>query len=115
MISVTKSKDVLIASVQRLNDIDVGDNVPNIQIPSLAIEIEPGATSNRFINADAYNTKFTAELKIVSQLDCLALRGEEFVSMLYSMRSIAKAIPMLVSYFLIVLVYFVLHFPVLYL
>jgi hypothetical protein len=94
--NVVQSRDVVLSSVQRLNDIDVSDNVPNIQFPSLSIEVENGPTANRYIDARAYSAKFATELETIAQLDSLSLRGEEYVCMLYSYRSISKAIPMLV-------------------
>jgi len=98
---IAQSKDVLISTVQRFSAIDVSDNVPNIQFPSLAIEVEPGATANRFIDAKAYDINFVPELETIAQLERLALQGQEHVCMLYAYRSISKAIPQLVSLFFI--------------
>lgn len=94
---IMQSKEVFIPAIQRLTALDTTDNVPNIQFPSLAIEVESGPTVNRFIDARAYSTKLASELETIAQLDSLSLRGEEHVCMLYCFRSISKAIPMLVS------------------
>jgi len=95
--SLLQSRDVLINTVRRLSNIDVTDNVPNIQFPSLSIEMEAGPTPNRFIDARAYSMKFAPDLDLMAIIDSLAVRGQEYVSMLYSFRSISKAIPMLVG------------------
>lgn len=90
-----KNEDVLIDAVQRLNVFELSDNVPNIQFPSLSVEIDTGAMINKYEDNKAFHTKFGPELEIISQLDSLSVRGEQYVSMLYSFRSISKAIPML--------------------
>ena len=97
-LNVAKSVNVWVDSVEKLRQVDLHDNVPNIQFPSLAVEMEAGIPCpNRFLDASAYNSKFSPELDMVAYLDSLAIRGEQFVCMLYSFRSISKAIPMLVS------------------
>ena len=94
-LSNQKNEDILIDAVQRLKGSELTDNVPNIQFPSLSIEMEAGVMINKYEDHKAFHTKFASELELISQLDSLTIRGEQYVCMLYSFRSVSKAIPML--------------------
>ena len=95
--NITKSANIWITQVEKLKQFNLVDNVPNIQFPSLAMEVESGSTITKYHDAKAYSSKCGPELELISQLNTLSIRGAKYVSMLYSFRSVSKAIPMLVS------------------
>ena len=97
-INITKSANIWTSQVESLKKFNLDDNVPNIQFPSLAIEVEAGSTTTKYHDAKAYNSKCIAELDLISQLNALTVRGTKYVNMLYSFRSVSKAIPMLVRF-----------------
>jgi cytoplasmic FMR1 interacting protein len=93
------SADVLTAAVRDLSSFDLADNVPNIQFSPLSIEYEKASYSNPMAAVDhrTFHTLFASELEQISRIEQVMEQGNYFVHMLYTFRSVSKAIPSVVS------------------
>jgi hypothetical protein len=82
---------------------DLTDDVPNIQFAPLSIEYEISPLSNPVAYSDykSFHTTFGPEIELMSRVDSLLDQGTQFVHMLYCFRSVSKAIPVVVSYSLV--------------
>ena len=96
---VCEDSDVLISSVRRLIDINLIDDVPSIQFVPQCIEMRLSTISNPvgYVDHRGFLTNFGAEIEITSRIEAILDIGQEFVSLLYSFRSVSKAIPEVVS------------------
>ena len=72
------------------------DNVPNLQSPSLALEFQMRSGSNSINYGDHIGlpTDFGPEIKATAEVEAMLAEGAEHVHMLYTFRSVGRAVPM---------------------
>jgi cytoplasmic FMR1 interacting protein len=94
-----QSPEVFLPKVQDLHTLELSDDVPNIQFSPLSIVVETTPIQNPVSYADhpAFVTQFGSEMEQIAKMDVIVDQGQHFVHMLYSFRSVSKAIPMVVS------------------
>lgn len=97
--SLVTSAEVLTAAVGQLTRAhELPDDVPNIQYNPLSIEYEKGSYSNPMAAVDhrSFHSLFATELEQISRIEQATEQGHYFVHMLYTFRSVSKAIPAVV-------------------
>lgn len=88
-------KSVIHPVVTELDKIYLQDDSPNIQYLPLSIDMEMSTFSNPYSFADqqGYMTPFVKEVELFSKIENLLDQGRVFIGILYSFRSVSKAIP----------------------
>lgn len=97
--TLLSSPDVIIPAVKAMKNHVFKDGVPNIQVSPLSLEIETTPLHNPVAYADhiGYATQFGSEMTLIAKMDSIVEQGQGFVHMLYTFRSVSRAIPMVVS------------------
>lgn len=94
---LVSSTDVLMAAVRKLNEVCMtdGDDVPNIQYSPLSVEYEKASYHNPMASVDhrGFRSLFSTEMEQISRIYQATEQGSYFVHMLYTFRSVSKAIP----------------------
>jgi hypothetical protein len=93
------SPEIFLPRVQNLDHFELVDDVPNIQFTPLSIVMETTSLQNPISYADhsAFITQFGSEMEQIAKIDEIVEHGQVFVHMLYTFRSVSRAIPMVVS------------------
>lgn len=75
---------------------DGSDETPNIQFSSLSINLEMAALQNPVDYSDrtCFRTQFATEIDLMIKIEQLLTQGEVLVHMLYTFRSVSKAVPL---------------------
>ena len=97
---ILASEDILTPAVKDLCAFDVSDDVPNIQFTALSIDFEAASLSNPVSYADhvSFRTQFGSEIEQMAKIEAALEQGQYFVHMLYTFRSVSRAIPSLVKH-----------------
>ncbi|KAJ8613807.1 hypothetical protein CTAYLR_004917 [Chrysophaeum taylorii] len=87
---------VMCEEAARLSKADFTDNVPNLQCQSMALEfgIRSGANSISYQDHVGLDTSFGPEIKATAEVESLLAEGAEHIYMLYTFRSVGRAVPM---------------------
>lgn len=90
-----KSEEILALEPGQLGWALMGDDVPHLQVAPSSITAEIGDDSSQIMYADhkGYFTTFSAEMDFIVKLESMVQRGQDFVHMLYTYRSLSQAIP----------------------
>jgi len=93
----SSGEEWLIPNVKSLETFTVPDDVPNVQFSPLSVEFEAASFKNptSFADHNGFQSNFGAEMDAIAQIETLLDQGQYFVHMLYTFRSVAKAIPMI--------------------
>lgn len=96
--ALMSSSEVIVPPVRALGA-DRTDETPNIQFSSLSVDVEMTSLHNPvdFVDHSCFHTQFANEIEQMSKIEQLLEQGTDLVHMLYSFRSVSKAVP-LVSY-----------------
>ena len=94
--SVATNERILIPAVEELSRYDFLDDVPSIQFPSSSVEVDITPLQNPVAFADhpAFGAQFSDEMDTIAKIDEILEQGQLFVHMLYTFRSVSRAIPM---------------------
>ena len=76
-----------------LDQINLGNDVPDIQYSGISLDVEVTPSSNIWADNGGYFTNFAAEIEIIGKIDDLVEQGMDFVRILYAYRSVSQAIP----------------------
>ena len=101
MAALLSSNDPILAEVRHLNNTlslaSLSEDNPNIQPHPQALEheISPNHNPLNYSDHSAFDTMFGAEMETKSTLEQLLDEGSHFVQMLYTFRSVSRAIPMI--------------------
>ena len=92
-----EGEEWLIPSVKQLETFTLPDDVPNVQFAPLSIEFEASSVRNptSFADHNGFQSNFGAEMDAIAQIETLLEQGQKFVHMLYTFKSVSKAIPMI--------------------
>ena len=95
----TQSDIIVARDVKGLDRLLLDDDVPCIQFSSVSVEIGNPFTDNKvgYVDHIGFQTRFGAETEKIATIDALLEKGQYFVHMLYTFRSVSRAIPMIVS------------------
>lgn len=90
------SAEVIVPAVRALCNQELIDETPNIQFSSLSIDLEMTALHNpvNYVDHTCFHTQFATEIMQMSKIEGLLVQGEELVYMLYTFRSVSKAVPL---------------------
>ena len=79
-----------------LSGFSLPDNVPKVQSEFLTLEFSMRSGSNeiRYQDHIGLQTEFAPEIKATADVEALLLEGSEHIHMLYTFRSIGRAVPM---------------------
>jgi hypothetical protein len=90
-----KNENVLIDEVAKLQQMQLDDDVPSIQYFPLSVEMELTSITNpvSYIDHKGFLPTFTAEVDMTAKIESLVEQGQDFVNVLYTFRSVSKAIP----------------------
>jgi cytoplasmic FMR1 interacting protein len=93
------SPDIFIAPVKAMRNHVFKDPVPNIQVSPLSLEIETTPFHNpvAYVDHTGFSSQFGTEVQQIAKMEAIVERGQHFVHMLYTFRSVSRAIPMVVS------------------
>jgi len=99
-VKIVKSEDVIIPSVKEVDKLILPADVSSIQFTPLSLEVSNNFDSNLigFVDHIGFKTKFAEETKRIANIDKLLVKGNGFVHMLYTFRSVSRAMPMTVSF-----------------
>lgn len=91
-----EGEEIYIPNVRNLENFELEDDVPNIQYTPLSLEFEICSSGNPvgFADHNGFQTEFGHEMDSIARIEALLEQGQYFVHMLYTFRSISKAIPM---------------------
>jgi len=92
--NIVNSTDVFIPIVKELSELSLPGNVPNIQFTSQSIDIETRADATTFMEKGDFESCFSQEMEQISKIELMTEQGDKFVHMLYTFRSVSRAIPM---------------------
>jgi hypothetical protein len=91
---------VIVPAVRELCSKGQLDDAPNIQFSSLSVDFEISALHNpvHYVDQTCFHSQFTSEIEQMSRIERLLEQGTDFVHMIYSFRSVSKAVPLVISY-----------------
>ena len=94
--SLLTTSDIVVPAVKDICRKDLTDDVPNIQFSSLSVDFEITAINNpvSYVDRTAFHNHFDSEINQMSKIERLVEQGKTYVHMLYAMRSVTQAIPM---------------------
>jgi len=94
--SIATNNRILLPTVEELNRYDFLDDVPSIQFPSSSVEVDITPLQNPVSFADhpAFGAQFSGEMDTIAKIDTILEQGQHYVHMLYTFRSVSRAIPM---------------------
>ena len=98
-LDILRSEQIITPAVKLLEKFPIVDDVPNIQFTPLSIDFETSSLSNPVAYADhvSFRTQFGVEIEQMAKIDGVLEHGQHYVHMLYTFRSVSKAIPQLVG------------------
>ena len=85
-----------------LGKIVIEDLVPPIQVEPQCIEVNLASSFNSvaFLDEKGYETPYNFECETARKLEALIEQGNNFINFMYTFRSVSKAVPELVFFFL---------------
>ena len=91
-----EKNEIYFPHVQELSKFDIVDDVPSIQFPSSSVEVDITPLQNPVAFADhpAFGAQFSSEMDTIAKIDTIVDQGQHFVHMIYTFRSVSRAIPM---------------------
>ena len=94
--ALMSSSEVIVPPVRSLGASDRTDETPNIQFSSLSVDVEMTSLHNPvdFVDHLCFHTQFANEIEQMSKIEQLLDQGTDLVHMLYSFRSVSKAVPL---------------------
>mmetsp|Transcript_22337 Transcript_22337/g.32537 ORF Transcript_22337/g.32537 Transcript_22337/m.32537 type:complete len:1588 (+) Transcript_22337:206-4969(+) len=94
--STEEPREIFLPKVQNLDNFELCDDVPNIQFSPMSVVVETTPLQNPISYADhpAFITQFGSEMEQIAKMDVIVEHGQHFVHMLYTFRSVSRAIPM---------------------
>ena len=103
-LNLLSAPNILTPAVQRLSAFDLLDDVPNIQAHPVSLEYEKSASANPLISADYrfFHTIFATDTDQIFRLQQMVDQGTYYVHMLYTFRSVSKALPAVVRWLTLV-------------
>ena len=104
---IMSALDVIVPPVRELCKKDLKDDAPNIQFSSLSVAFEISALNNpvHYVDQNCFHSQFSSEIAQMSKIEKLLEQGTNFVHMLYSFRSVSKAVPLVSLLFIFFLIY----------
>jgi cytoplasmic FMR1 interacting protein len=87
---------VLVTEVDALSTYSIPDNAPKVQSQSMGVEfaMRSGTNSINYQDHIGLQTDFAPEIKATADVEALLVEGSEHVYMLYTFRSVGRAVPM---------------------
>ncbi len=91
--------DVIIPQIQKLNKYLGHDDVINIQYTPFTLDYEKSSLTNPLQSMDhkSFNTLFNTEIELMSKIEHMLEQGQYFIHLLYTFRSVSRAIPIVVN------------------
>ena len=78
--------------LESLAEFEIDDDQRNIEANTQAITVNT-ITETNFIDRNAYDSKFLSDMYIIGKIKDVLERGKYFVNIIYTYRSVSKAIP----------------------
>ena len=93
--SLINSTEVLIPVIKDLSELSLPGNIPNIQFVCQSIDIETRKDELYFSAKGEFESCFGQEMEQIHFLESMTVSGQRYVHMLYTFRSVSRAIPMI--------------------
>lgn len=92
-------KDIIVPAVKALEQFSLSDHVPSIQFSPLCIDMSLSSFFNpiAYVDSKGFSANFSAEIDLTARIETSLEVGQDFLSMLYTFRSVSRAIPEVVS------------------
>jgi len=86
----------LVTEAHALSTYSIPDNAPKVQSQSMGVEfaMRSGTNSINYQDHIGLQTDFAPEIKATADVEALLVEGSEHVHMLYTFRSVGRAVPM---------------------
>ena len=93
---LTHSHGIMVTETRGLSTYSVPDNLSKVQSESMTLEfsMRSGTNSIRYQDQIGLQTDFAPEIKATADVESLLAEGSEYVNMLYTFRSVGRAVPM---------------------
>ena len=96
---LSKSMEILVPSVKKLNEIQIINDVDNVQTLSPYIALESDYIEIDHINVTqlGFSSQYVDDVKEIGRIHDVLLEGNSHAHVLYTFRSLSRAIPMQVK------------------
>ena len=91
--ALLNSSEVLIQTIREFSDVFLPGNIPNIQFSSQSIDLGTHHDATSFSEKSEFESCFGQEMEQIAKMESMTAQGQRFVHMLYTFRSVSRAIP----------------------